>query len=107
MPASYLPPEPVASPAVEMAVTTLQTESSTASLRAHTVRIYLRSTTVLATPATYVTDNGLEHVVVSLAGLDETTTFAAYADVSSTAGGGFQGEYYVYVVDATVDLGAD
>ena len=107
MPASYLPPQPVASPAVEMAVTTLQTESSAATLRAHTIRIYLRSTGVLPTPATYVTDNGLEHVVVSLAGLNESTTFEAYSDVSATSGGGFQGEYYVYVIDAIVDLGGD
>ncbi len=100
MPASYLPPEPVASPAVEMAVTTLMTSTSSTATTTHTVRIYLRSTAVLVTPETYVTDNGLEHIVVSYAGLDEDTTFLAYTAVSDQD----MGAYFSYVVDATVDL---
>jgi len=90
---------PVASGAISMAVTTLQT-TVTGTTYTHTVRVHLRSTTVLATPNTFITDNGLEQEVVSRAGLDETTTFTTYTTVSNRD----LGDYYEYVVDATVEL---
>jgi len=62
------------------------------------VRIYLRSREAVATPTTFVSSNSLESEVISRAGLPEDTTFASYADVSSTT----HGVDYVYVVDATV-----
>jgi len=85
--------KPIDTPAVELAVAV-----TSASATVTTVRIYLRSQSVLATPETFVTDNNLEQEVVSQAGLAEATTFAAYAAVSSTT----HGDEYVYVVDATV-----
>lgn len=85
--------KPISTPAVEIAVATT---SSSATVT--TIRIYLRSQSVLATPETFITDNELEHEVVSAAGLAEAITFASYAAVSSAV----HGDEYVYVVDATV-----
>ena len=85
---------PTGTSAVDMAVAVTVTSGVVTA-----VRITLRSRAVLATPATFVTDNSLEHEVVSRAGLDESTTFSAYTSVSSTT----YGSDYVYVVDATVD----
>lgn len=85
--------KPVGTHAVDMAVASTVTSGSVV-----TVRVYLRSQAVIATPADFISDNSLEHEVVSRAGLDESTTFASYSSVSSTQHGGV----YVYVVDATV-----
>lgn len=85
--------KPISTPAVEIAVVTT---SSSATVT--TVRIYLRAQSTLATPETFVTDNALEHEVVSQAGLAEATTFTSYAAISSTT----YGDEYVYIVDATV-----
>lgn len=85
--------KPVGTHAVDMAVSTTITDGAVV-----TVRVYLRSLQSVATPADFITDNSLEHEVVSRAGLDESTTFSSYSIVSSDT----QGAYYTYVVDATV-----
>jgi hypothetical protein len=85
--------KPVGTHAVEMAVATTITSGSVV-----TVRVYLRSQASVATPSEFITDNSLEHEVVSRAGLDEDTTFASYELVSSSQ----SGSVYEYVVDATV-----
>lgn len=85
--------KPVGTHAVDMAIASTVTSGSVV-----TVRIYLRSQSTIATPEDFVSDNGLEHEVVSRAGLDEGTTFSAYSSVSSTQ----HGDVYVYIADATV-----
>lgn len=85
--------KPIGTTAVEMAVASTFLQGDVTA-----VRVYLRTQTALATPETFITDNGLEQEVVSHAGLLEATAFVAYALVSSTA----HGDDYVYVIDATV-----
>jgi hypothetical protein len=85
--------KPVGSLSVEMAVATALTSNVPT-----TVRIYLRTVTTLADPTTFITDNSLEHLVVSQAGLDEETEFSTYSAVSSESLGG----YNYYVIDASV-----
>ena len=89
----YIDYHPINAPTVELAVATTLTSGVIS-----TVRIYVRSRTAISSPTTYVTDNNLEHVVVSQAGMDEDTTFASYALVSSET----LGAYYLVVLDATV-----
>jgi hypothetical protein len=84
---------PINAPTIGLAVATTLTSGEVS-----TVRIYIRSRTTLSSPTTYITDNSLEHVVVSQAGLDEGTIFASYALVSSE----LLGDYYLVVIDATV-----
>ena len=81
---------------------TLAVEMATASVLVAgvvtTVLVTLRSQSVLATPATFITDNSLENEVVSRAGLDEDTTFTGYTLASTTV----HGTEYVYVITAAV-----
>ena len=86
--------KPIGITAVEMAVASTFLQGEVTS-----VRVYLRTQTALATPETFITDNGREQEVVSQAGLPEATAFASYSLVSSTT----HGNDYVYVVDAKVD----
>jgi len=85
--------KPIGTLTVEMAVASVLTSGVVTA-----VEITLRSKTTIATPATFITDNSLEHEVVSRAGLDEDTTFSSYAATSSST----PGDDYVYVVTATV-----
>ena len=84
---------PVGSGVVDLAVATALTNGV-----APTVRVYLRSTTTIATPTTYIGTNNLTHEVISQAGLSEETTFTVYTLVDSYQLGGF----YYYVVDALI-----
>jgi hypothetical protein len=84
---------PIGTHAVDMAVAMAMTNGEVT-----TVRIYLRSRSVIATPTSFISDNNLVSEVNSRAGLAEDTTYASYASVSSTT----HGADYVYVVDATV-----
>lgn len=85
--------KPVGTHAVDMAIASTVTSGSVV-----TVRVHLRSQASIATPEDFISDNDLEHEVVSRAGLDEGTTFSSYSSVSSAQ----HGAVYVYVVDATV-----
>lgn len=85
--------KPIGTQAVDMAVATTLTDGVVTA-----VEITLRTKAALATPSTFITDNSLESEVVSRAGLDESTTFASYADTSSVQ----HGSDYVYVVTAAV-----
>jgi len=84
---------PVGTQVVGMAVTTTLTSGVPSA-----VQITLHSREVLATPATFVTDNSLQPEVLSRAGLPEDSTLSDYALAASST----EGIDYVYVLTATV-----
>lgn len=85
--------KPLAHPEVELAVVVTEVNDVPAS-----VRIYLKSRTIISTPLTYITSNALEQEVLSRAGLPETYTLGTYALVASAP----RGSLYFYTLSADV-----
>ena len=67
------------------------------------IQVTFRTVTVIATPLTFITDNGLEHEIISKAGLDEElpVQFDAGTLVSETT----EGPYYLYYLSFPVTTG--
>jgi len=89
----YIDYVPVASGTIDMAIASSLDEGEVIKLK-----IFIKTKTSLSSPTTFITDNGLEHEVISIAGLDEEVSLSSYGLLETKT----YTDHYVYVLEAAV-----
>lgn len=89
---------PIAHRAVDFALSTTLVNDQVSE-----IRVTFRTVAVIATPLTFVTDNGLEHEIISKAGLDEE--LPVQFDTGTLVYETTEGPYYLYYLSFPVTTG--